>query len=345
MIFEPKMIHIDLTGKCNLKCLHCRGMVNDVDLDKYDVYNIISNIFTLWKTSIDIIELGGGEALLHKDLSSIIKYIKKLSRKTKVSIVSNGYFFDEEMANLLKESGLDQIQFSLDGAIQSTHNWLRGNDKSFQKVISAIKISKELNLKVVLRITVHKKNIDEIEDFFRLVRSVGVSEISIRGCIYVGSAEVSKEKLYLAKEDYSILLKQIPVLSKKYSVNYFSGDPLSLIADHDALNKILNKYGSYDKLYAGCSVGIKYLYINNNGEIGFCPMLSDIVIGDAKSLNNLKETWEKSEIFAKSRNRAIEGKCFYCKYKRICGSCSANSFWYNKKLFSENPMCDFFEEK
>ena len=341
-MFIPKIIHLDLTGKCNFNCLHCRGRNNAQHLDKKDLFKILKRAFELWADHIEWVELGGGEPLLYPHLLEVIKKIKKES-KAKILIVSNGYLFDKKIGLSLKEAGLDRIQFSLDGTTKETHNWIRQNENSYDRVIQSTKICKELDLPFVLRATLNERNKKQIEDYFKLAKKLGASEIGMRGCIYVGKAKDNEQDLYLNKFEYANILKELPELSEKYDLPYFSGDPLAIIANKKMLSKIENKYGTLE-VYSGCCVGISYLYINSNGKVSFCPMLNEIIIGDPKE-KDLLNIWNESEEFIKMRNRDMEGKCKTCKYLKLCGGCCAYGYWKSGKLFSENPICMFHKVK
>lgn len=267
--------------------------------------------------------------------------IGKIKKETaaKVLLVSNGYFFNLDFGNSLKKSGLDRIQFSLDGAKEETHNWIRQNKNSYKKVMEATKICNQINLPFVLRATLNERNKNQVEDYFKLAKELGAVEVGMRGCIYVHSAKENESELYLNKEDYQQILTNLPEISNRWQVPYFSGDPLALIANKKLLVEIEKKYGTLD-VYAGCCVGISYLYINSEGKVSFCPMLNEIVIGDPKE-KDLLDIWENSIEFSRMRVRDMGGKCKDCKYLKLCGGCCAYGYWKSGKLFSENPICNF----
>ncbi|MBS3174863.1 radical SAM protein [Candidatus Woesearchaeota archaeon] len=342
-LFVPRIIHIDITGKCNFECLHCRGRFSNKSIELSHFKRIIDNIFENWNNDLKWMEIGGGEPLLHKDLAKMIHYIKKKNKKIRIIVVSNGSLFNEKKAKELKSAGITRIQFSLDGVNAETHNWLRQNDSSFRKVMDAIEIAKKDNIDFVLRMTINNKNLNQIEDFFKLGKEKGAVELGLRGCIYVGNAEENTSELYLDKETYSKILVHLPLWSKKYNMPYFSGDPLALVANKELIEQIEKKFGSLDH-YSGCSVGISYMYINNDGNVSFCPMLNNIEIAKLES-RDIKDVWDNCLEFIHMRKRDMGGKCGKCKFLKLCGGCCAYGYWKEKKLFAENPICCFFVNK
>ncbi len=78
------------------------------------------------------------------------------------SIVTNGYFYNEEKHNELLNAGLGAITLSLDG-LENSHNWLRGKNKSFENAVKAIKLITSLYLNFDVVSCVNKKNINELK--------------------------------------------------------------------------------------------------------------------------------------------------------------------------------------
>ena len=79
--------------------------------------------------------LTGGEPLLRKDIELCGREIRK--RGMRWSLVSNGYLYDNEKHISLLNAGLGALTISVDG-LESSHNWLRKNNKSFERVDVAI---------------------------------------------------------------------------------------------------------------------------------------------------------------------------------------------------------------
>jgi radical SAM protein with 4Fe4S-binding SPASM domain len=112
----PPVIRIEPASSCNLRCKHCptglgkspSGIMEKSLFDK--IFLEISN----YKSEISMIVLyHGGEPLLNTNLTYFIKQIKTLGLKTK--IVTNGKLLDSAKSLSLIQSGLDQIEISLDG--------------------------------------------------------------------------------------------------------------------------------------------------------------------------------------------------------------------------------------
>ena len=87
------------------------------------------------------------------------------------SIVTNGHLYNKERHISLLNAGLGALTISLDG-LETSHNWLRNRENSFDKVIAAIELaasSKRLNFDVVT--CVNQRNIKELQQIKRIADS------------------------------------------------------------------------------------------------------------------------------------------------------------------------------
>jgi len=83
-----------------------------------------------------LINFGGGEALLKKDIFELVRYCKDKGFRT--NIATNGYIIDEDMAKRIADSGLDSVNISLDSLDEKVHDYLRGVPGVFRNVMNAI---------------------------------------------------------------------------------------------------------------------------------------------------------------------------------------------------------------
>jgi len=94
---SPYMIDWAITNRCNLQCLHCRGMAGE-QLESKTVLRVAEEITAL-KPGWVIIE--GGEPLLRKELFEVIRIIRK--SKIKIYLISNGMLLIGNVAKRLAE--------------------------------------------------------------------------------------------------------------------------------------------------------------------------------------------------------------------------------------------------
>ena len=137
----PRVVRIEPSAKCNLSCRHCptgtiemtRGIMSNevfercLDFIKYDEVKVI-------------VLYHGGEPLLNKDFYLMVDRIKKIRKDVLIKTVSNGVALTKTNTNKLISSGIDEIEFSLDGLSFVENDYIRiggGGESDFQYKLSA----------------------------------------------------------------------------------------------------------------------------------------------------------------------------------------------------------------
>ncbi|MBT89809.1 MAG: hypothetical protein CMN79_04890 [Spirochaetales bacterium] len=122
-------VQIETTVRCNSKCQMCphsREMHErrTFDMSK-DLMDKLAEELSHYAGHLRrVIPQGFGEPLLDPNIFHFIARLKKAGIK-EVFISSNGSLLNEEKANALLESGLDQIDFSVDAINKETYEKIR----------------------------------------------------------------------------------------------------------------------------------------------------------------------------------------------------------------------------
>jgi len=173
-IASPAFCLLVVSKICNFKCKMCNMWKNKerkIDRKELTIEEMKGFVDDLKNVTRDpiFIHLIGGEALLRKDLTEIISYIRKSGFNS--SITTNGYYINDEMAKKLVDSGLKGIFLSLDGFKEETHDYLRGVKGSYRHVMDAIELldkyrgsDKSDRLSIGITTTLMEKNLDETLD-------------------------------------------------------------------------------------------------------------------------------------------------------------------------------------
>jgi len=115
----------------------------------------------------------GGEPLLVEDIDRMVAYAAR--KIPYIHLVSNGLLLDAPMARRLKQAGLTEISFSLDGG-RDWHNKLRGNQGSYDGVIEAVNIVRQNapGMKIVLNTVLFPDAVDQARAAVDKARELGV---------------------------------------------------------------------------------------------------------------------------------------------------------------------------
>lgn len=318
-IHELNYLFWECTTRCNLNCLHCGSDCAKNSLHKdMPLNDFLKAIDTIENPAQNFtVVFTGGEPLLRKDLELCGKEIRK--RGMKWSMVSNGHLFDKQRYNSLLNAGLGALTISLDG-LEKSHNWLRNNNSSFEKVTNAIEIaanSKRLNFDIVT--CVNQKNINELEEIRDFLIEKKVKTWRLFTIIPIGRAKENSELLltdnqFVSLMDFIANSRKSKEIDIKFSCEGYVGKYEEKVRDS----------------YFFCRAGINIGSILIDGSICACPNIDrDFSQGNIYE-DNFYEVWQnKFEVF-RDRNWTKIGKCKTCSQNK---DCQGNGFhnWHGDK--------------
>lgn len=214
----PYQMSLDITNKCNFRCLHCfnRSGENPVikrELTDEEVLEFAHDIARLKLLNFCFC---GGEPFLKFELMCKVAEILSASGSM-VSFVSNGSLITEEKAKRLLASGVTRGQISLDGDNPASYEKLRGVKGSFEKAVNAVKILKKVVFKEVdVAFCPTAWNIDEVESTFLLCKELGVSGFRVQPLMLLGRGKENAESILPTPLQYRELVKTINLMKEKY---------------------------------------------------------------------------------------------------------------------------------
>lgn len=172
------------TQRCNLKCVHCYAKSEDKSYSgEMSTDEAKAMIDDLAGFGAPVLLFSGGEPTLRKDLVELMQYAKDAGMRVVIS--TNGTLISREKAEAYAEVGLSYVGVSLDGG-PATHDKFRGISGSFDKAIAGIRNSKDAGIKVGLRMTINKRNVDDINDVFDLLEEEDVPRVCFYHLVYAG---------------------------------------------------------------------------------------------------------------------------------------------------------------
>lgn len=161
-----KNLTIDINGTCNIACEFCYQDLDGNELSKEDVLEIVRS-----KPDFDIVEIGGGEPLLHRELADIIRNI--VSDGKKVHVSTNATFIPQSLLDLEESVRSNVImQVSLHACSAERYKAVTGKD-FFDSVISNARILKSLYT-TVLNAVIYQKNFDQVREILKIGCGLGI---------------------------------------------------------------------------------------------------------------------------------------------------------------------------
>ena len=172
-----RKLRIQVTDRCNYRCDFCMPP-DPVWLERKEILSFeeitrVSGI--LANMGVEKIRLSGGEPLVRKDVDRLIASVAAVPRIKNVSLTTNGSML-KRMAAKLRESGLSGVTLSLHSLRPDRYESITGAKDMLGRVLDgmdeAMRVGMPLKVNCVVR---RGNNDDEIPDFVRLARRLGIS--------------------------------------------------------------------------------------------------------------------------------------------------------------------------
>jgi len=164
-------MRISVTDRCNLRCDYCMpeaGVILKKHQDIMSYELILAVVKEATHLGIKKIRLTGGEPLVRKGITFLIKNLKEIKELSELTMTTNGVLL-AGMAEDLKEAGLDRISVSLDTLNSEKYKKLtRGGDiKQVLRGIDAVVNLgfKGTKLNMVLIPGINTNEVDDMQVF------------------------------------------------------------------------------------------------------------------------------------------------------------------------------------
>lgn len=277
----PLQVHWTVSRRCNFACPHCFNNSGPAVVDPpVSRAALVDNIGEAKPFNVC---LCGGEPLVLDDLEEIIHRLRDHGIPM-VSLVTNGYLADEQRLRKLADSGLNNLQISLDGLSASDHGVFRPAEESWQRALGAIETSLRLNLFrwVAASFIPNRHTIRTFKPYVSMLARMGVTHIRVQPLMTTGRGAKAAQKLAPTAEDSLRLAIEIHELRSTFcgcaggpAVNIELGDPLEHIW-----------------YYAFTRSLPQQLSIQTNGWYELSPYIP-VLFGDATQ-HSIKEFWALS---------------------------------------------------
>ena len=110
--FGPFLAQIVIIRRCNLSCAYCSEY--DKTSDPIPFQELTARFKKLRELKTWAVCLTGGEPTLHPQLPNLVAELKSLGIRRRL-MITNGYLLSRELIEDLNESGLTDLQISIDG--------------------------------------------------------------------------------------------------------------------------------------------------------------------------------------------------------------------------------------
>ncbi|MFH1101492.1 MAG: radical SAM protein [Methanobacteriota archaeon] len=329
-VFYPYMLSIELTHQCNLQCAHC---YLDAGPGKKPVFidtnKLISCLDALHLNGLQIVELTGGEALLHPDFYRILDFC--VSKFMWVSVLSNGTLIGEnEARKFAKYKEKISISISVDGSTPEIHEKIRRVPGSFHKAVTAIQLLSKYGMNVRVAMTTTTETVQDIENTLLLAKKSGASSFNYSSTIPFGRGK--NINWNVGKQGS----RRIGKLYEKLAYTY---------PDFLRVYKEDEQYKQEMKRRKNCGAGYLRITMSPTGALRPCLLAPQEWFDMGNILDNslddmLTKPLNNFFIHLQKPNKDLE-PCKECQYKFYCDSCWVRAL---QKNISEDLNCPWFRQ-
>ena len=198
--YYPKAASIEITERCNLKCLHCYGSYGEClagEMKLSDVKKILKDLDDIGVTTI---ELTGGDISTYNYLLEVLQYAISLKFQ-KINVLSNGLILKEEiMTYIISHKDRISGQIDLHSLSDNYLYWFTGVKNTATKLQNVIEYLLNNGVELRLATIFTKKNLKEFlnigEWVFNHKAKWGIGLVE-----NLGRAVSGDDSLYLSEQE------------------------------------------------------------------------------------------------------------------------------------------------
>jgi radical SAM protein with 4Fe4S-binding SPASM domain len=292
---------LDLTHRCNLRCIHCyigkEDNGREVELKTGMALSILDEI-----TDAGCLKLliTGGEPLLREDFKEIYTHAK--NKGLLVTVFTNGTTINGDILDLFSALPPQAVEISLYGATEETYEKITGIKGSYKKCLKGIEGLLRQKVNVKLKTILMTLNSHEFFDMEDMARGLGVKfrfDASIfprlNGDMYPVSLRVSPEEA--AAKEFS---------ERDRHMRW-----------REFFEK--NRNAPQSNTLYNCAAGLTSFYIDPYGNFQPCLMTQDMKYNLLEG--NFLDGWHNYMPGIREKKAGNSNACHGCEMKLLCDFC------------------------
>ncbi len=347
----------NLIRRCNLTCLHCYSISAAIDFPgELSTAEVLGVMDDLKAFNVRALILSGGEPLLRPDLFEIAARGKALGFYLGLS--TNGTLIDAPLARRIAHAGFDYVGISLDGLWQ-THDRFRRKAGAFDKSLAALRLCRDLNVKVGVRFTLTQDNFADLPGLLDLVEAEGIPRFYLSHLNYAGRGNVNRKR----DAHFQVTREALELLYARAWDAAQRGQHKDFVTGNNDADGVYALYWArrnvpgFDEprlraslaAWGGNASGVNVANIDNLGNVHPDTMWWDCTLGNVRK-RPFSAIWQDTRhpVMAglKQRPRRVKGRCAGCAYFDVCGgNTRVRAMQVTGDPWAEDPGCYLEDEE
>jgi Fe-coproporphyrin III synthase len=342
------------TRACNLKCVHCYAHAdgtctgNEMSFDEGRAL-----IDDLAAFGSPVLLFSGGEPLARKDMPELAEYA--VSKGMRAVVSTNGTLITDSVAQRLKSIGLSYVGVSLDG-LRETNDRFRGVEGAFDKALAGIRACRRAGIKVGLRYTITRHNVQDLPGIFDLLETEEIPRACFYHLVYTGRGDAADDLSYGETRqtvddiiDRTANLHERGLPKEILTVdNHCDGPYLYMRLLHEGRKKDAARVMELLKMNGGNSTGNGIGCVSWDGSVHPDQFMRNITLGNVRE-KPFSGIWtdRSNEFLMQLKNKPahVTGKCKTCRFLDVCGGNFRARGQTAGDLWGVDPACYLTDEE
>lgn len=291
--FRPDVVSFISTKLCNFRCPHCyndSGNRHHAELASEQKEALISY---LGRWGVPKVALSGGEPTIDPDLPRILAVARQY--RISVKLTTNAWAIPDCILEGVRDGTISQVNVSLDGADELTHDSFRKKSGSFARVMKSLSVLRDSKLpSLVINACIHSGLIHQMEPLALLARYFGCSAISFKAVVSTGRRECSSDNFILSDTQ----LGGFEVERERLKASM--GEALAIDG------KLITEEVPSNLLDAvSCNAGSESMMIDADGTMLPCEVISSVVTGPNFLEITPSQAWLQDNVFLQFREAKV----------------------------------------
>jgi radical SAM protein with 4Fe4S-binding SPASM domain len=295
---------INITNRCNLRCVHCyldpKHINRDQIQNELNTEEIKSIVDEIAQAGCLYLLITGGEPLVRKDFAEIYRYVK--SKGIIVTLFTNGTLLSDKFLDLFNDFPPRVIEISLYGAIANTYEKITGVQGSYERCIAGIEQLMDRGLNLRLKTVLMTINRHEFAEMEQMAKYYGVRFRFDAALFPRFNGDLFPLKLRVSPEE---------AVDKEFSERS-RRDEWHKFYDH------FQDVPSTDAMYQ-CGAGLTYFHIDAYGNLQPCLMNVNHQVSLRES--SFLDAWNGKIRQVREKKLSANHVCVDCSKRVLCGYC------------------------
>jgi AdoMet-dependent heme synthase len=301
----PFNAHLDVTYRCNERCVHC--YLDHDDHGEMTLAEIKGVLEQLAEAGVFFLTLSGGEVLMRVDFFDILTHARELGFQIKVK--TNGFMIREKEADLIRGLGVHAVQISIYSHRSEVHDAITKLPGSLRRSVAAIRLLKSRGVQVIIANVLMQQNLRDYAGVKALARELGV--------------EVTTDPTITPKMDGNRSVLGFGLQNAQLNEVFRDSELVGNVAEFCAPPVAVDE-GALDS--TACSAGHTYCYISPYGDVYPCVQFP-LPCGNVRK-EKFIDVWRHSKQMNEVRSiRARDlPTCSTCAHVGGCTRCPGLAF-------------------